>query len=177
MGLHPFHFQQHRSICCYIGMLFLFPAHFSSHHWTDQLRQGRFFCNKSISAVSHNGNAIRDFKQFLQAMGNIDNGDSFGFQLLNNTEQIPDFVDGKCRCWFVHNQHFAVIRNAFCNFNHLLFGNGQGVYDGVGADIQLQLFQQFLCTAIILRPVKFPTFFRFPTNEYIIANRQMLDQV
>lgn len=54
-------------------------------------------------AIPQDGYIIADADDFLQAMGNIDDGDAALFQILDQFKQHLDLRIGKRGCGFIHD--------------------------------------------------------------------------
>ena len=73
-----------------------------------------------IATVTHNGNGITDLENFLQAVGNINNGYTFIVQGAHDFKQNLGFLLSQRGSGFVQNQNLCVLLNCTQNLNQLL---------------------------------------------------------
>ena len=75
--------------------------------------------------VTHDGDFIGNSQNFIHLMGNVDDGNAFGLQILNDAEQGLDFVGSQGGSGLIQDQDLAVGRNSLGDFHGLHLGNTQ----------------------------------------------------
>ena len=77
----------------------VFLFHRPPHHHFHDFRHGHALqaLRPDFRPVAQHGEAVADFKDFLQAMRHVDNRDAFGLQALDDGEQRLYFFRGQRR--------------------------------------------------------------------------------
>ena len=122
------------------------PGHGAAYHHVNHIVQGnlRQIPGAYSLAVPENGDPVADDLQLLKPMGDINNGDPVGGQILDGAEQHLDFLFAEGSRRLVHNQNAGILRKSLGNFHHLLLGNAQGGNLRIRADVGFQEIQTFL---------------------------------
>ena len=123
--------------------------HLAPRHHGDQLRAVNFgyVLGRHILSVTHNGHAVSDGKQFLQTMGDKDDGNAASFQIPNNAEQCCDLVSGQGCGRLIHNKDLDVLTDGLGNLNDLLHSRGQAAHLLRRIQRNAHLVKQFLGAA------------------------------
>ena len=105
----------------------VYVAHAPPNHHGNQhsFRDAGCFFGPNNSTIFQNSNAITDFKNFFQAMRDINHRDAVGPQFAEDFIKCLDFLIRKKSCWFVEDNQFGMFTGEFCNCDHHLLADGQ----------------------------------------------------
>ena len=78
-----------------------------------------------MHSVSHDGGAIANPQDFLQPMGDVNDGYTFPAQIVDQLKEYPHFSIGQRSGRLVHHEHLGVERQRFRDFDHLLLGDAE----------------------------------------------------
>ena len=128
-----------------------------------------------IFSVAENGYPVTDFKQLVQPVGDIDDGDASAFQFPDHIEEPSLFFNGDGRGGFIQNKNPGVSQNCLADLHNLAVGHGQFPNPGLRRNVALKLFQQFLCLPVSLRLIDEKTAVASLTHEEIVCNGHGLE--
>ena len=93
-------------------------------------------------AVTQHDQAITDFKNFMQMMGDQDNRDPLLFQRARQIKQIDDLFPGEGGRGFVHDQQSGIMAERLCDLDQLLLGDTEGAGPGVKRGLKPEAAKQ-----------------------------------
>ena len=127
-----------------------------------------------IFSIPKNCNMIPNLKNFLQPVGNINDGNSIGNQFSHNPEQDINLCCRQRRCRFIHDQHFQVILNKVAgDLDHLLLPHSQISDQRIRIDIVLQSLHHRFCAFSMFVIVQKQAFLLFMSHKDILVHRQI----
>lgn len=80
-------------------------------------------------AVAEHADAVGDEADFLEPMGDVEDGDAFGAETSDLLEEVGDFGGGEGGGGFVEDEHAAAAPEAGGDFDHLLLADAE-LFDG-----------------------------------------------
>ena len=104
-------------------------------------------------AVAQDCDGIADLENFLQTMGDVNNGLPAGFQILNIFQQLRHFSMTKSRRRFIHDNDVGILCQYASDDHHLLIGDIQLSGLHFAGQIDFQLFELLITGGIQLFPV------------------------
>ena len=171
---------QHHLALVHAGLaLGVLLGHLAAHHHADQLIHGGLGRNQGIHifAVADDLDAVGQAEDFLQAMGDVDDGDAALLEQLHNLEHALDLVVRQRGGGLVHNQHLGVLLYGLRNFNHLLIAHRQVFHKLPGVDFDAQLLEGLGSLGLHRLFIDGDALADGPTQEHVFRRRQLLDVV
>ena len=104
-------------------------------------------------AIAQHREIVADTHQLFQPVRDVDDGDAFPLQLLDDSEQDFDLGGRKRRRRLVHDQHLNVFRQCLGDFDDLLLADHQVADQGVRVDVVFESPDQVGGTPPLHRPV------------------------
>ena len=83
------------------------------------------FQSAGVASIAQRHHAIRDFCNLAEPVGDIDDADALGAQILGNLEQGVRLAKRQARGRLIHEQDARVHRERLRYFHHLLVGDWQ----------------------------------------------------
>ena len=124
------------------------------------------------ASVSDDGNRIRDFRNFVQLVGNHDAGDILAFQTAHQFQKVRGVCFVQCGGRLVQNQQLNILGKGFSDFYQLLLANTQVLDRGVRIQIQTNTLQQFYRLLTFHIPVNESVPDDLIAHKDILGNRQ-----
>ena len=115
----------------------------TTYHLGDDEIDVQVLCSPSsdVLTISHDGNFIRDTKDFIHLMADIYNRNTFAAQFVYNRKQCFYLCRGQRRGRLIQNQNLTVSGNSLCNFNQLHLRNAQCTQFCFWVKVQMYLFK------------------------------------
>ena len=119
-------------------------------HVFDQFLHGQILglVRDDMLAVAQDSNAVGNAHDFIQPVGNVDNGDSLFLQFLNMFKKHLRVLDTENGGGLVEYNDFRIVFDCLCNLDHLLARNTQCSNERIGIDINTEAVHQLLGTRI-----------------------------
>ena len=152
----------------------------TAHHGGDQgvLRQITDILGDDVLAVTHDGHAVTEFKEFFQLMRNKQDGHALGLEAADRFHQLRDLLLTQRGGRLVHNDELCIQRNGFGDLHHLLKTGTQlaalHFYINLRMTQRSQRFRSLLMHSGIIQK---QALFHGTSHENIVRNRKLLDDV
>src|SRR5256885_1129037 len=96
------------------------------------------FCS-NMPAIAQDGDRIAEAKDFLQAMGDIDDSDAALFKLREQLEEMLTFASRKRTGGLIHDDYLCVRSEGGSNLDDLFLAGGKLVDGLIGINFSLDL--------------------------------------
>ena len=118
----------------------------ADHHF-DHLPSGELANGPAANhlTVAHDGDAIGDLKNLVQAVADVNDANSLGAQLAHDDEQPFDLLRRERGRRLVHHDDSGVDRQRLGDLDHLLLGNAQVATRNVGVDRDADPSEELPC--------------------------------
>ena len=118
-------------------------AEVATDHEADHVFVGDLLAREfaGVAAVAEGDDAVGDFTDFAEAVGDVDDADAFGAEIFDDGEEAGGFALGEGAGGFVEDEDAGALGEGFGDFDELLLGEGEGVERGVGVDVQAEAFE------------------------------------
>lgn len=110
---------------------------FASDHEFDDPIDGEFVDGSASDclSVAEDRDAVGDAGYFLEEVGDIDDGDALGFEVLDEAEEVFDVASGEATGGFIEDEDTAAGGECAADFDELLGGDREFGDGLVGLDI------------------------------------------
>ena len=117
----------------------------ADHHLDHPLARERLDrLGADVRAVAHHRDAIRDLKDLVQAVADVDDADALRLQLADDREQAVDFLQRQRGARFVHHDDPSILRQRLGDLDDLLLGDGQRAADRLGIERHAESLEELL---------------------------------
>jgi len=106
-----------------------------------------------VAAVAKDGDAVADFEDFIEAVGDVDDAGAGGAQVGNDAEETLGFALGEGGGGFVEDEDFGVRTDGLGDLDDLLFRHAEGGDEAGGVDVGAGAFEQIAGLARALFPI------------------------
>lgn len=133
---------------------------------------------RHVRAVAHDGRAVADLHDLLEAVGNIDDGHAAPLQHADRVKQNFNFTVGQRRGGLIHDEHPGIDGEGFGHLHHLLLRHAQIADQRVRVDVHAELVQQPLGLFIHPAPVHLEAVLhQLSAHEDVLRHRELLREV
>ena len=158
------------------GLLGVFVDHLAADHHRYQIVAGNVFHRHGahMATIAQHGYVVGQVEDFVQAVGDVNNGHSLLAQALDRLEHDLLFLLGQRGRRLVHNQQAAVAVDGLADFHHLFLRHRQVADHGVDVQRQAQLAEHFGSALAHGLPVHADALVNQVAQEHVFRHREGL---
>ena len=116
----------------------------TTHHLGDDKVGGQALAvpGADVLAIAHDGHFVGNAQDLVHLMADVDDGNAFLFQIINDAEQRLNLVGSQRRGGLVQNQHLAVGADSLGDFHRLHLRHAQLAQLLLGVEVHAHPLQQ-----------------------------------
>ncbi len=126
-----------------------------------------------IAAVAQHGDALGQFVDLRHAVGDVDDGETFGLQPEDDLEQLLGLAAGQGGGRLVHHQDAGALVDGAGDLHHLLFGDRQVAHQSARAEGGAEAAQDVAAAGIHGGAVDHKTAARFAAEIDVFGDGQV----
>ena len=110
---------------------------FAANHLLDEAlrRGGGDGLGGDVAAVAQDGDGVAELENFLEAVGDVDNGEAAGLEGADEAEEFARFAEGEGTGRFVHDDDARAGADGRGDLDKLLAAGREGAEEGGGVEI------------------------------------------
>ena len=129
-------------------------------------------------AVPNHGDAVAEFKEFLQLVGDEENGHALGLQVPDRLHQLCDLLLAQGGGGFIHDDELGVQGDGLGDLHHLLLAHAQLAALHMNVNLRVaQGLQRLLGLPVHPGIVQQDALFNGAPHKHIVRHRELLDNV